>query len=134
MKKLLLLATAALVFACSSKPDCTYSKVKINISVNDAPTDEKIIEGCFMASEPDELGLIEITDQDKRFKVSYYKEQDPTVLKMLNVKFGNNDPIEWRTNKGHDLFITQKKDSLGFIFGDLKSTSGKVKGSILYIK
>lgn len=134
MKKLLLLVTISLIFACSPKSDRNYSKLEITSQINDNPLDKKVLEGCFSVSEPDEMGLIEITDTDKRIKVSYFKETDPNTLKMLNLKFGNNDPTEWRTNKGHDLFITQKTDSLGFIFGDRNSVAGKVKGSLLFIK
>lgn len=134
MKKLLLICTISLIFACSSKPDCNYSKLEITTQSNDNPLDKKVLEGCFSVSEPDEMGLIEITDADKRIKVSYYKESDQNTLKMLNLKFGTSDPSEWRTTKGHDLFITPKKDSLGFIFGDRNSKAGKVKGSLLFIK
>lgn len=134
MKKILLAISVVLLFSCTSKPTCTYSKVKINLYENDIQKIEKQIEGCFTVSQADELGLVEITDKDKRIKVSYFKESDPTILKMLNVKIGEGTPIEWRTKKGHDLFIVQKKDTLGFIFGDRNSVAGKVKGSILYIK
>jgi hypothetical protein len=134
MKKLLLIATITLIFACSPKSDCNYSKVEITSQIDDNPLDKKVLEGCFSVSEPDEMGLIEITDADNRIKVSYFKETDPNSLKMLNLKFGNGNPIEWRTKKGHDLFIIQKKDSLGFIFGDRNNIAGKIKGSLLFIK
>lgn len=134
MKKIVLICTISLIFACSSKPDCNYSKLEITSQINDNPLDKKVLEGCFSVSEPDEMGLIEITDANNRIKVSYFKETDPNSLKMLNLKFGTSDPSEWRTNKGHDLFIIPKKDSLGFMFGDRNSTAGKVKGSLLFIK
>ena len=80
------------------------------------------------------MGLVQITDKDERIKVSYFKESDPNDLKILNVKLGKGEPVEWRTKKGHELFIAQKNDSLAFVFWDKNSVAGSVRGTILYIK
>lgn len=129
MKKILLLPVLALFLSCGQSAD--FKTLKITSQINDEPIVEKVIEGNFTKTKADEMGLIEITDSEKRVKISYY---DETPLKMLNVKFGDNTPTEWRTNKGHDLFLNQTTDSLGIIFGDRNSVAGKVKGSILFIK
>lgn len=131
MKKYAILLIMALATSCNSKSDCTFSRLEITSQVNDGEMNKQILEGCFSKSKVDDLGLIEITDTEKRVKISYY---DESPLKFLNIKFGENNPTEWRKNKGHDLFLVQKTDSLGIIFGDRNSAAGKVKGSILLIK
>ena len=133
MKKLLFMLPAILLFvSCSKSSD--FKNVKITMQVNDEPIVDKVFEGNFTKSKPDELGLVEITDSESRLKVSYYIESDPAILKFLNVKFGQENPTEWRANKGHDLFIVDKPESLGIIFGDRNSVAGKVKGTILFSK
>lgn len=121
----------AFLLSCTSKPECIYSKLEISSQVNDEEMNKQVLEGCFTKQKVDDLGLIEITDADNRVKISYYEE---TPLKFLNIKLGTGKPIEWRKNKGHDLFLIEQTDTLGFIFGDRNSTAGKVKGSIKLIK
>jgi hypothetical protein len=133
MKKTLFIMPAILLFVACSKPS-DFKTVKITMQVNDEPVVEKILEGNFIKSAPDNLGLVEINDPENRLKVSYYVESDPTLIKFLNVKFGQENPTEWRANKGHDLFIVDKTESLGLIFGDRNSVAGKVKGTILFTK
>lgn len=118
----------------SSTVNADFKTVKITSQVNDEPVVERILEGNFIKSKPDELGLVEITDSENRLKVSYFIESDPKILRFLNVKFDKNNPVEWRTNKKHDLFIIEKTESLGFIFGDRHSVAGKVKGTIVFTK
>lgn len=131
MKKITILLIMTLATSCNSKTDCTFSKLEISSQVNDGEMNKQVLEGCFTKQKVDDLGLIEITDADNRVKISYYEE---TPLKFLNIKLGTGTPIEWRKNKGHDLFLVQQTDSLGIIFGDRNSAAGKVKGSILFIK
>ena len=84
MKKLLFMLPAILLFVACSKPS-DFKTVKITMQVNDEPVVEKVFEGNFTKSKPDELGLVEITDSESRLKVSYYIESDPAILKFLNV-------------------------------------------------
>lgn len=133
MKKALFILCSVFVFgACSNPAD--FQTVKITMQVNDEPVVEKIFTGNFMKSQPDELGLIEITDSKNRIKTSYYEESNPNELKFLNVKFGEAKPGEWRKNKGHLLLKVSKNDSLGFFFQDKNSQAGNVTGTILYTK
>jgi hypothetical protein len=115
--------------------NCSYSKVEIKAFRvgTDELLDEKFIDGCFEKKIVDEsLGLVEITNESKTIKVSYYIESNPNVLRFLNVKLGESEPSRWRANEGHDLFIEEKNGDLNFIFGDRKKS--KIKGTIKFMK
>jgi len=115
--------------------NCSYSKVEIKAFRvgTDELLDEKLINGCFEKKIVDEsLGLVEITNESKTIKVSYYIESDPKVLRFLDVKIGESEPSRWRANQGHDLFIVEKDGDLNFIFGDRKKS--KIKGTIKFMK
>lgn len=139
MKKLIILSVASLSLFASctqnnSNKTCDYNSVTIKAfeMETDKLLDEKYISNCFNIEKVKGAGgLIEVKDDSSKIKISYYNEKDPNVIKFLNVRFGESDPIEWRANKGHDLFIIKKSNSLGFIFGDKKS---KIKGTIDFKK
>lgn len=134
MKKIITLITAIIMTACTTVPQCDFTKVEITSQIGDGEMERKTLEGCFTKSAPDELGLIEITDSENRMRILYYQEQQPGVLHKLNVKFGDNAPSEWRSNKGHDLFIVEQTDTLGIIFGDRNSAAGAIKGTLKFTK
>jgi hypothetical protein len=113
---------------------CNFNNVQIemfNIGSN-TPIKTVNIEACFEEKMVDKtLQLIEITSKESEFKVSYYKESNPKLLRFLDFDFGTGEPSKWRANKGHDLFIFRKnKDELNFIFGDKKNS--KLKGTIRF--
>jgi len=117
------------------KKNCTFKKVEIKAYQvgTDKLLNDKTINDCFNSKIVDKtLGLVEITNESKTLKVSYYIEKNPKTLRILDVKIGNDVPSRWRANKGHDLFIMEKEDFLSFIFGDRNNS--KIKGSIKFIK
>jgi hypothetical protein len=113
--------------------ECSYNKLVMNAYQvgNDSLIDSKTIEACWIKHEPDDLGLIKIDSKESDFRVFYYKENDPGVIKMLDFQEGDSEPSRWRANEGHDLFIVNKLDTLGFVFGDRKKSF--VKGTIVFI-
>jgi hypothetical protein len=133
MKKITSFLLLATLLGCSSKPECSYSQLQILSQVEGKPLDTKNLTGCFTLTKGD-MGLIEINDADGRIKVSFYEEAEPLQLKFLNIKFGTNKPVEFRANKGHNLYISNQKDTLGIIFGDRTSEAGRVSGSIILTK
>jgi hypothetical protein len=138
MKQLFsLILLAIFCYGCSGKKsDCQYSKAIVSayeVGTNKL-IDKKEIEDCFTANEVDPgIGLIEVkgSQNPERFKVSYYKENDPSLINMMNIKIGGK-VSEWRRKKKHDLFLVNKPDTLAFIFGDRVDL--KVKGTILFIR
>ncbi len=114
---------------------CDYSSVEINAYEvgTDKLISEKTVNGCFSSDIVDStLNLVEITNKENSIKISYYIENDPNILRFLNIKIGDDPSSEWRANKGHDLFINKKGDDLYFIFGDRKVS--KIKGTITFRK
>lgn len=112
---------------------CNFNNVQIemfNIGSN-TPIKTVNIEACFEKKMVDKtLQLIEITSKESKFKVSYYKESNPKLLRFLDFDFGTGEPSRWRANKGHDLFILRDNGELNFIFGDKKNS--KLKGTIRF--
>lgn len=132
MKRILLL-TAVILTACTGSGTQTFHKAELQAKVNGTAADKKELAGTFEVSAPDEMGLVEVKDADNRINVKYFKEADGS-LKMLNVKMGNKPPVEFRASKGHELYLIDNKDTLGFMFADPKSAAGDVRGTVLYLK
>ncbi len=144
MKPILLISSFSvfglLIFtlACSNKKEqtnqsCTYSKMlfkHFQIEGNKL-INEQVVDGCFTKKLVDEqLGLIEITNKTKTIKVSYYQEEDPTMIRILNFNWADHVTHKWRQKQGHDLYIDQEAGRLNFIFGDRAHTM--TKGSITF--
>jgi hypothetical protein len=136
MRKLILPVLAACLQASCSNDDsagCEFSKATITASQigTEQQIDKKQINDCF--KRVDDGGLVEVKGEKTgdKFKVLYYKEADPTAIKILTVSIGGRG-TDWRTSKGHDILKIDKPDSLGFIFGDrIKS---KIKGTVMFTK
>jgi hypothetical protein len=103
---------------------CDYSKVTVTAFKYGTQDiiDEKVINACFVKKNL-EMGLIEISAEGSPVKVLYYNENP---MKFLNVKLGESDPIQWRKNKGHDIFMLDKNNKLTFLFSDKKLVKGTV--------
>lgn len=115
--------------------DCSFRLVEIKAFKvgTDELLEERTLDGCFKKKVVDQsLGLVEVSNSDGNIKVSYYIEDDPKVLRFLDVKLGEGESSHWRANKGHDLFIIEKDGNLNFIFGDRKRS--KIKGTIRFLK
>lgn len=106
--------------------NCDYSKVTIKVFAlgTDKVINEKTLNACFNVKKM-EFGMIEISSKETPVKVIYYNE---IPMKFLNVKLTNDDPVQWRKNKGHDIFKIEKNGKLTFIFSD-KTT---MKGTIVF--
>lgn len=134
MNKLLLPVLAACFLAgCSNDESagCEFSKVTLTTSKfgTNKQIDNKLINDCFNRVEDGSLVEVKGEKTSEKFKVLYYKEAEPDVVKMLTIKIGSKG-TDWRTNKGHDIFKVDNKDTLGFVFGDrIKS---KIKGTVMF--
>lgn len=128
MKKVLLIITAVTMLSCgSSEPKCAYSKLEMTNKVGNSEIAKGEFEACFSVSEPDALGIIEVTADNNLIKVTFDKTGD-----MLNIKGDDNKLVEYRRKLGHQIMITQKKDSLIIVYGDINGANSK--SSLLFTK
>lgn len=134
-----------ILYACNSSPENTSQEVSttvkscdykfLEIKAFEVGTDKLLnevnIEGCYNREEVEgAFGLIEIQDEEKGIKISYFPEEEKNMLRILDIKLGSSDATKWRRNQGHDIFINEKNGSLHLIFGDrIKS---KIKGNIKF--
>lgn len=123
-----------LIYISTAKSDsCRFYQAEVSLwkmSTNEL-IDSKTFNGCFEKNLIDaSLSQFEISSSISPFKVIFYEESDPNILKFLDIHSGDNEPSRWRANEGHELFMLTKNDTLNFIFGDKKSG---VKGSIKFI-
>lgn len=128
MKKILLSFMTLAFISCGESSECSYSKLKMTNQIGDGEIKEGSFEGCFKASQPNELGIIEVTDNDNRIKVTYDK-----ASRFLNIKPDDGETIKYRVNEGHQIMVVKdNKDTLAIIYGDIKGS--KSKSSLLFIK
>lgn len=127
MKKILLAAVVIFTFSCSeTKNDCNFSTLEVTVEKENKEAQKVTLTGCYKVSEPDELGLISITGNNDSTRVYY-----DTASTMLTIITENGPASEWRTKKGDNIIVINKKDTIGFVFGNLKTN---FKGSLLFVK
>lgn len=127
MRKILLSFAIVFTISCSEpKIDCKFSTLEITVEKENKEPKKVILKGCYTISEPDELGLITIKGNNDSTRVHY-----DTASTMLTIITEDGPASEWRTRKGDNIFVADKKDTLGFVFGNLKTN---FKGSLLFIK
>ncbi len=128
MKKLLALTILAiLASSCTEqKNDCNFSRVEITVEKSNNEPQKITLKGCYKISEPNELGLVSITGNNDSTKVYYDKAST-----ILNIITEAGPASEWRARKGDNILVVEKKDTLGFIFGNLDKN---FKGSLIFIK
>lgn len=115
--------------------NCDYNTVEIRgyKTGSDKALSEVTINECFYKKTIDKtLKMVEIANESRNIVVTYYEENQPGILKFLDIKLDEDTPSKWRASKGHNLYYVEKENSLTFIFGDLKKS--KVKGSIKFIE
>lgn len=128
MKKLVLLIIAITLFSCgSSEKNCAFSKLEMTNQIGDGEIKKGTFDASFSVSEPDALGIIEVTADNNLIKVTFDKTGD-----MLNIKGDDNKLVEYRRKLGHQIMITQKKDSLIIVYGDINGANSK--SSLLFTK
>lgn len=106
---------------------CDFKKATLKLMEwgSEKVISEQTFDGAFIKKEVDNFGLQEISATNSNFKVLFY---DESPMKFLNVRIGEDDPTEWRKNKGHDIYKVEKDNKLNFIFGDKE----KIKGTIVF--
>lgn len=133
MKKIILFAFALIMASCSSKPDCSYSKIEIKTYRigNDELLGEKTFDNCFTVTD-DNSNLVEIKNEEAGIALSYYKESNPNELKYLNAKFGDVKTTEFRQKKGHKIELIETENATTIIYHD--PTELNLKGTITLYK
>ncbi len=137
--------TTTLLSCGESKSDCEYSNLTISAAVDGKQVDQKKGNDCYSVKTEGDGELKTYTVSGKKtsakFSLTYFKENnkidlgngDGIVLRFLNVKVGDKTS-EWRATKGHNIYMIEKKDTLGFIFGDNAKKENSISGSILLTK
>lgn len=121
-------------FSKTKGDSCKYYTATMTAWENNSkqPTLVKKFPGCFDKNLVDaELSQFEVSSLISPFKVAYIEENDPNVLRFLDVKFEEEEPIRWRANLGHMIVKNQKPDTLSFVFADDKTG---FKGTIVFSK
>lgn len=127
MKKLILLLAIFTLISCTEqKNDCNFSRVEITVEKSNNEPQKITLNGCYKISEPNEVGLVSIIGNNDSTKVYYDKAST-----MLNIITEAGPASEWRARKGDNILVVEKKDTLGFIFGNLDKN---FKGSLVFIK
>lgn len=68
--------------------------------------EDHTIQGCFTRKKAkNSFGLVEISDPNKKIKVSYFDEGDPNILKFLDIKIGERETSKWRDNLSGNIVL-----------------------------
>ena len=130
-----------------NKSNCDFNNVEVKLfetgQDNDIPYKTMNLEGCYsevFSKEEHVFGeiiqMVEIKDLEdtlSTFSIAYYNENKGTLLKFLDVNYGNeekelDDLKRWRSRNKDFLTIIRKDKELIFIYGDSKKR--KRKGTI----